>query len=484
MSDERVATLAGRLADRLGDACVVQSGDIPERFLEEPRGRFARRPDLLARPGSTGDTAAVIRQCRAAGMPVVARGGGTGLVGGASVAAPSIAHRGGGVLLSLDRMDRIVSVDADAAAITLEAGATLAAAADAAAEYGMAVPLSLASGGSATIGGIVATNAGGNTTIRHGNARRMVLGLEAVLADGRVLDLMSTLRKDNAGYALGQLLIGSEGTLGIITRAVLALVAQSRQQAAAWCAVDSPRAALRLLRRVRSGLGETLTAFELISRRALEFSLVHLPGSRDPLAEPSPWYVLVEAGSAIAGDWLEGALLGVLEAAAEAGTVENAALAANRAQAAEFWRLREAISPAQKPFGASVKHDISIPTESIPHFIDEACIRLEQRLPGIRPCIFGHAGDGNLHFNLTRPEAMSDEAFMALEPELNRIVFDLVVRSRGSIAAEHGIGQLRIAELARRTDPVKLDVLRRIKHALDPDNLLNPGKVIVPDAKT
>lgn len=477
MNEDRIATLASALAERLGGANVIVAEDIPKRFVDEPRGRFARRPDLLVRPAGTGEVATVVRKCRAAGVPIVARGGGTGLVGGASIADA-------GVLLSLDRMHRIVGVDPDAAAITLEAGATLAAADAAAAEYDLTVPLSLASAGSATIGGVLATNAGGNTTIRHGNARRMVLGLEAVLADGRVLDLMSTLRKDNAGYALGPLLVGSEGTLGIITRAVLALVPRSRQQAVAWCAVATPRAALRLLRRARAGLGETLTAFELVSRRALEFALAHLPDSRDPLAEPSPWYVLVEADSAIAGDWLEGALLGVLGAAAEAGTVENAAVAANRAQADEFWRLRESISPAQKPFGASIKHDISIPTETIPHFIDEACIRLERRLPGIRPCIFGHAGDGNLHFNLTRPEAMSDAAFMALEPELNGIVFDLVGRNRGSIAAEHGIGQLRVAELARRTDPVRLDVLRRIKRALDPDNLLNPGKVLAPHLKT
>lgn len=466
------------LARKLGEANVIPADRIPARFTEEPRGRFFARPALLVRPGSTQEVAATIRQCRAAGVSIVARGGGTGLVGGASVHSSVHCERDG-VLLSLDRMHRVCAVDPDAAVITLEAGVTLSRAQTAAFEYQLSVPLSLASGGSATVGGILATNAGGNTTIRHGNARRMLLGLEAVLADGRVLDLMSTLRKDNTGYALGQLFVGSEGTLAIITRAALALVPGARQRMTVWCALTSPEAAVRLLRECRAHLGETLSAFELIPRLALDLVLDYLPGAEDPLARPHPWYVLLDADSAISGDWLEPACTRLFERALETGLIANAVFAQSGSKADALWRLREAISPAQKQIGASIKHDISVPIASIPAMIDSTLATVEREIPGIRPCVFGHVGDGNLHFNLSRPADWSDDAFMARETPINQIVFDAVDRLGGSIAAEHGIGRLRRDELARRANPVKLEALQRIKRALDPDNLLNPGKVVV-----
>jgi len=468
-SGSLIETLARRLD---AGALVTESADMAT-FVDEPRGRWRQLPLAVVRPGDTAGVAAVIEACRGHGVAVVTRGGGTGTVGGASVTG---ARRE--LLLSLDRMRAIRSVSVEAATLTAEAGVTLAAASTEAGAHGLEVPLWLASGGTATLGGVLATNAGGNTTIRHGNARRMLLGLEAVLADGRVLDLPSGLRKDNSGYALGELLVGSEGTLGIITAATLGLVAQPRQRATLWCALASPAAALTLLARARDALGETLSAFELMPRRALELSLAHLPGARDPLERPSPWYVLLQADSAMAGDWLEPAATALVGAEIERGGVTDAVVATRQAQAASLWALREAISPAQKALGASIKHDISIPVAAIPAMIDEALAEISARIPGVRPCVFGHVGDGNLHFNLSRPADWSDAEFMAVETAVNRIVFDRVEALGGSIAAEHGIGQLRRAELERRLDPVRLDVMRSIKHALDPDGVLNPGKLV------
>jgi len=328
------------------------------------------------------------------------------------------------------------------------------------------------------MGGILATNAGGNTTIRHGNARRMALGLEIVLADGQVLNLLSGLRKDNTGYAIAQLMVGSEGTLGIITAATIALITAPSQRVTAWCALRSPAAAINLLRVCRDRLGETLSAFELMPRRALELALEYLPASRDPLDEPHAWYVLMDLDSAIRGDWLESTTTGVLHQALDAGLVDNVVVAASQAGADALWQLRESISPAQKTAGASIKHDIAVPVAAIPDMIDETLPMLEGVVPGIRPCIFGHVGDGNLHFNLSRPADWTDRKFMAEEVQLDSIVFEQVMRLGGSIAAEHGIGQLRRDQLGRRANPVKLESLRRIKQALDPQDLLNPGKLV------
>ncbi|MDT8409212.1 MAG: FAD-binding oxidoreductase [Wenzhouxiangellaceae bacterium] len=467
------ASLDHQLAELVGADFVRVGEAVEDRFLEDPRRRWHKRPLGLVRPASTEQVAAVIRLCHQRDLPVVTRGGGTGLVGGASMTAT-----GRELLLSLDRMRAIRKVDAPAAALTVEAGVTLEQARSAAAEYGLDVPLRLASGGSASIGGILATNAGGNTTIRHGNARRMALGLELVLADGRVLNLLSDLRKDNTGYDIRQLMIGSEGTLGIITAATLALLPLPRQQVTAWCALPSPAAALALLGQCRHRLGETLTAFELLPGRALELVLDHRPTARDPLERRYPWYVLIDAASSIDGDWLEQAATALFADALAANHIDDAVIASSDVQAEELWLLRESIPAAQKQSGASIKHDLSVPISAIPEMIDRTVAALRREMPGIRPCIFGHVGDGNLHFNLNRPEKWSDQAFMAEEQRLNAIVFDQVDRLGGSIAAEHGIGQLRRDQLAARGAPVKLDVLRRIKRALDPKNLLNPNKVV------
>ncbi|MEX2498070.1 MAG: FAD-binding oxidoreductase [Wenzhouxiangellaceae bacterium] len=468
-----IRKLLEKLRDELGSDSVVDGDRVEPRFLDEPRDRWHMRPAGLVRPANTAQVSQVVRLCSAHAVPVVTRGGGTGLVGGASMTS-----EGREVLLAMDRMHSVRTVDPEAATMTVEAGVALEQARAAAAEHRLDVPLRLASGGNATIGGILATNAGGNTTIRHGNARRMALGLEIVLADGQVLNLLSGLRKDNTGYAITQLMVGSEGTLGIITAATIALMPQPSQRITAWCALRSPAAAINLLRACRERLGETLSAFELMPRRALELVLEYLPVTRDPLDKPHAWYVLMDLDSAIRGDWLEPVTTGVLHQALEAGLVDDVVVSASQADTDALWRLRESISPAQKTAGASIKHDIAVPVAAIPDMIDETLPMLERVVPGIRPCIFGHVGDGNLHFNLSRPADWTDRKFMAKEARLNCIVFDQVMRLGGSFAAEHGIGQLRREQLGRRADPVKLEALRRIKQALDPQNLLNPGKLV------
>ncbi|NBB93336.1 MAG: FAD-binding protein [Gammaproteobacteria bacterium] len=472
----RTADTAG-LIDRLGrligrPGLVVDREDL-QRYAGEPRGRYRELPLAVLRPASTQEVAAVVMLCREHGVPIVPQGGNTGLVGGQSVRRP-----GREVVLSLERMREVRSLDAEGASMVVEAGCPLATAQFAAESAGLLLPMSLASEGTATVGGIIATNAGGHLTVRYGNMRRQVLGLEVVLADGRVLDGLTALRKDNSGYDLNQLFIGSEGTLGIVTAASLDLVSSPRQSMTAFIGVRDLAATLTLLRLIRRQLGETVSALELMPRLALDFVLEELPDAHDPLVRPHPWYLLLQADTAVAGDWLRGACARAIESAGEEGVAADAVVAGNDTQAQSLWRLRESIPPAQKRGGVSLKHDISVPVAAIPGFVAETCSALERRVPGIRPCVFGHVGDGNLHFNLSQPEGMAADDFRALEPDCNRIVFDAVQRYRGSIAAEHGIGQLRAAELAGRTDAVRLELMRRLKSALDPEGLFNPGKIL------
>jgi FAD/FMN-containing dehydrogenase len=472
MTTQAAEEVIARLSGLLGTAAVLGPDDDIARYVNEPRGRYHDRPLAVVRPASTQQVAATVALCREAGIAVVAQGGNTGLVGGASVTGS-----GREILLSLERLRAIRRVDAEGATLIVEAGCPLARVQEAAASAGLLFPLSLASAGTATIGGNIATNAGGHLTVRHGNTRRQVLGLEVVLADGRIYNGLSALRKDNSGYDLNQLFIGSEGTLGIITAASLALAPASRQSLTALVGLDSLPEVLALLKLMRSRLGETLSAFEMMPRLAMEFVLEYLD-VHDPLGHRHDWYVFVQADSAVTGSWLRETCVEALEAAAGEGLARDVVVAGNDAQADALWRLRESVSPAQKLGGVSLKHDISVPVAAIPAFMEDTVAALEALVPGIRPCVFGHVGDGNLHFNLAQPMAMGAEAFRAREDECNRIVFDRVVRHGGSIAAEHGIGRLRSAELARCADPVRLDLLRRLKHCLDPEGLLNPGKVV------
>ena len=435
--------------------------------LEEWRSKYKGHSSLLLKPATTAQVSAILAICNETRTPVVPQGGNTGLVG-AQIPFD------GEVVLSLERMTRVRALDAAAQALTVEAGVVLATAQQAANDAGFLFPLSLAAEGSATIGGNVSTNAGGVHVLRYGMARDLTLGLEVVLADGRVLDLLRTLRKDNTGYDLKQLFIGAEGTLGIVTAAALRLFPRPAVAATAFIAIDSPAAAVALLSRLQAETGGLVSGFELMPRLGLELVLAHIPGARDPLAAPSPWYVLAEATSGARFD-LRGAFE---DALVGADGVRDAVLAASETQRKALWDLRENMSEAQKREGASIKHDVSVPVSAIPAFLDEATAAVLQAMPDARPVSFGHLGDGNIHFNFSAAKGGDAEAFPARWEDIQRLVHDIVHRFGGSISAEHGIGVQKRDQLVRYKSAAELDVMRTLKRALDPHNILNPGKVV------
>ncbi|GJD54681.1 FAD-binding oxidoreductase [Methylobacterium dankookense] len=465
--------LLAALCARLGPRHVLTAPEDVAPYLDEQRGLFRGEALAVARPADTEEIAFAVRACAAAGVPVVAQGGNTGLVGGG---VPR-----GGLVLSLARLDRVRAVDPIGATITVEAGAILAEVQAAAEAAGLLFPLSYASRGSARIGGGIATNAGGVAVLAYGNARDLVLGLEVVLADGRVWDGLRSLRKDNAGYDLKQLFIGSEGTLGIVTAAVLKLYPRPRSTTVAFAGLASPARALDLFAHLRARCDRDLTAYEVMPPFGLDLVLRHAPGTVRPLAGAHGAYALIEiASSRPEADTRAETEAALAEAMAE-GIVEDAAVAASEAQNRALWRLRESLPEAQKREGASIKHDVSVPLARLPAFLAEAAAACEAEMPGLRVCAFGHFGDGNIHFNLTQPEGMARAAFLAEWGRFNRIVHDIVHAMGGSIAAEHGVGLLKRDELLRYGDPVGLDLMRRLKAALDPHGILNPGKV-VPEA--
>ncbi len=431
----------------------------------------ARRPVL--RPASTQEVSALLKIAHEAGTAIVPQGGNTGLVGG------QIPREAGGeVVLSLARMNRIRALDAENNTLALDAGVTLAAAQAAAEEAGRLFPLSLASEGTCQIGGNLATNAGGTAVLRYGNARDLVLGLEVVLANGDVWDGMRGLRKDNTGYDLKQLFLGSEGTLGIVTGAVLKLFPRPQSIATAFAAVPDVASAVKLLRVADNVSGGMVTAFELVPRIGLEFVTRHIEGAADPLPDPSPWYVLVEmsAGSATAG--LDETLEAVLAEGLEQGLLTDAALARSQAQRADFWRLRETLSDVQRLEGGSIKHDVSVPVSRMGEFIAQATRAVEAAMPGVRVVAFGHIGDGNVHFNLSQPLGADKSAFVGRWNEMNALVHGIVRAMGGSISAEHGVGQLKRDEIAATKSPVEIELMRILKKTLDPKGILNPGKVV------
>lgn len=443
-------------------------------YLEEWRSRMQGRTSLLLKPATTEQVSAILTICHETGTAIVPQGGNTGLVG-----AQIPLH--GEVLLSLKRMNRIRALDVPGMTLTAEAGVTLKQAQDAAAGRQLLFPLSLGSEGSCTIGGNISTNAGGNHVLRYGMMRALVLGLEVVLADGRVLPMLKSLHKDNTGYDLKQLFIGAEGTLGIVTAASLRLFPHPAQMVTALTAVPSPEAALALLGHMQARTGGLLSSFELVSRPTLEMVLRHIPGTRDPLSEPSPWYVLMEVSGG-AGASLEVLTQSALEEAAASEFLTDAVVAQNQAQARSFWHMRETISEAEKREGVSIKHDISVPVASIPAFIAEATAVVVKKFPGARPICFGHMGDGNLHFNFSTPSGQ-DAAFAAQWDEMQLTVHDIVKHYSGSISAEHGIGQMKRDLLPRYKSSEELDAMRALKHAFDPKNILNPGKTVPPVRK-
>ena len=467
--------LKQRLLDALGDKAVIDDGDAMAPYLAEQRGRYQGAAPFVVRPASTDEVATAVTLCRAAGVPIVPQGGNTGLVAGGIPFEETPA-----VLLNLGRMNKVRGIDPTDYSITVEAGCVLQQVQEAAAEADRLFPLSLGAEGSCQIGGNLSTNAGGVHVLRYGNMRDLVLGLEVVLADGRVWHGLKALRKDNTGYALKHLFVGAEGTLGIITAACLKLFPRPAETEVAFVAVRDPAAAVDLLGRARAATGDRVNAFELIPRIGLDFALKHVEGIEDPLAEPNDWYALVELASGRADGSLRESLEEFLATAIEDGLVSDAALAANERQAQAFWAIREGIVEAQKFEGGSIKHDISVAVSKTPEFIERAVELVQEMVPGIRPVPFGHVGDGNIHFNLSQPVDADRAAYLARWDEVNEAVHELVVSLGGSISAEHGIGYMKAAENARFKSAVENDLLRKMKQALDPEGLMNPGKV-VPD---
>jgi len=457
---------------------VDDPGLIAPHLVEE-RGLYRGEAAFMLRPATTAAVAAITRICADAKLPIAVQGGNTGLVGGGVPGAGGPGTAGAEVLVNLGRLDKIRALDAANHAITVEAGCILANLQAKAAEAGFLFPLSLASEGSCQIGGNLATNAGGNGVLRYGTMRDLVLGLEVVLPDGRVWDGLRSLRKDNTGYALKHLFIGAEGTLGIITAAVLKLFPLPRSTVTAFVAVATPADAVALLGRARKACSDLISAFELVPRIGIELVTRHIPGTRDPFPVPHPNYVLIEVSSARADDpGPRQALEAVLAEALEGGMARDAVIAESEAQARHLWKLRDELSPAQKREGACIKHDVSVPVSSLAAFIAEATKAVTAILPGIRVVAFGHIGDGNVHFNLSQPEGSDPAAYLARWGEFNRVVHDITVGMNGSISAEHGIGRLKRAELAHYRTATELDLMRAVKRAIDPENRMNPGRIL------
>jgi FAD/FMN-containing dehydrogenase len=438
-------------------------------YEAEERGLMESVCDAVVRPASTDELAQVVKLCAAAKVAMVAMGGNTGLVGG-GVAA-------GGVIISTERLNKIIGIDVRNHTMTVEAGCILADIQDAAEAEDCLFPLSLGAEGSCRIGGNLATNAGGVGVLRYGNTRDLVLGLEVVLADGRVWSGLGALRKDNTGYDLKHLFIGAEGTLGIITKAVLKLYPLPRSKVTVMAGLKGLDNISALFGRLRAACGDRLTAFEMIAEIGLELVVRHIPGSLDPFAERHPWYVLLELTSPQAADNLRADLEAALEEAFAAGEIADAVFAESGAQTSALWKLREEIPAAQTREGGSIKHDVSVPVSSAGAFVRRASNAVEAEMPGIRVCAFGHAGDGNIHFNLTQPAGADTQAFLERWSDFNTIIHDIVVSMGGSISAEHGIGLAKRGELGHYAPAIDLELMRLIKRAFDPDNIMNPGKI-------
>jgi FAD/FMN-containing dehydrogenase len=464
--------LLNRLRDIVGEANVLTEAKDMARYLNEPRDLWHGQALCVVRPGCTAEVSAIMALCDSAGRKVVPQGGNTGLVGGQVPDAS-----GEQIILSLSRMDRIREVDPGSNTATVEAGTVLAHVQSAAHALNRLFPLSLASEGSCTIGGNLATNAGGTAVLAYGTARDLVVGLEVVLADGRVLNGLSKLRKDNTGYDLRSLFVGSEGTLGIITAAVLKLFPQPRAMETAFIGLATPQHCLDLLVLAQTLAGPDLKTFEFMPRVGLDMVARRHPNLTEPLATRHDWYVLLELASP-AQDGLADTMINLLVEAQEASLVENAAVAASLQQRNTFWRWREWLPDAQQGEGGSIKHDVSVPIALVPRFLDAALNEVEALIPGARPVPFGHLGDGNIHFNVSQPNGAEKHAFLARWAELNDKIHAIVVECHGSISAEHGIGVLKRDLLPSFKDPVALGLMRTLKRTLDPNGTLNPGKVL------
>ena len=453
------------------DNVVTAEADMAPHLVDW-RGRYRGAARCVVRPATTNEVSAVVRACAEVGVAMVPQGGNTSLCGA------GIPDAGGeAVLINLTRMNKIRAIDPANSTITVDAGCVLQAVQEAAFEVGRLFPLSLAAEGSCQVGGNLSTNAGGVQVLRYGNTRELTLGLEVVMPSGEVWDGLRGLRKDNTGYDLKHLFIGAEGTLGIITGVVLKLFPLPQATVTAWLAIDSPQRAVQLLGEMQAAFGATLTACELVSEVALGLVLKHIPGVQPPLSQSS-WHLLIELSGPGDEASLREALERFLEQAFENEAISDAVLAQSVEQARRLWALRESISEAQKIEGLSIKHDISVPISCIGEFVERTDAALQEAFPGIRIVAFGHVGDGNLHYNQSKPAAAENAAFIAVQPQVDQIVHDLVYQLGGSISAEHGIGQLKREELLRYKSPLEMQMMRCVKRALDPQGLMNPGKVL------
>ncbi|MFC7361281.1 FAD-binding oxidoreductase [Nocardioides astragali] len=472
--------LLDRLRRRVGDAHVLTEPADVAAYVVDWTGVHVGRALAVVRPGSTEEVAAVVAACHEAGTTIVPQGGNTGLVGGGVPDAS-----GSQVVLSLGRMRQVREVDPVAGTMTVDAGVVLADVQAVAEQAGRLFPMSLGSEGSCTIGGNLATNAGGTAVLRYGMSRELVLGLEVVLPDGRLWDGLRGLRKDNTGYDLTQLFVGSEGTLGVITGAVLRLFPATPRHATAWVAVRDVASAVSLLALAQQHAGAHLATFEIANRTALELVLAHLPGTSDPLAETSDWYVLVELAGAESEGGLDDALEALLGEAVDAGLASDAAVAGSPAQRSALWALREGISEAQKVESATLKHDVTLPIAGLAEWVAEIGPILQARLPGVRPVTYGHVGDGNLHYNLNAPLVdghADDAALRSAAVDLSTAIYDAVAAGNGSISAEHGLGRTKAAAGAAYKSDVEVDLMRAVKQAIDPDGLMNPGVLLPPQS--
>ena len=471
--------LVDAVAARFGPKAAVTDADAIAPWLNDWRGRYHGAAPAMLAPASLDEVAAIVGLAHEGGVALVPQGGNTSMVGGATPPAD-----GSALILSLRRMNRIRAMDAGANLAVAEAGVILADFHAAALEAGRRFPLTLGAKGSATIGGLVSTNAGGTQVLRFGTMRALVAGVEAVLPDGSIHDGLAALKKDNRGYDLNQLLIGAEGTLGVITAASLRLVPAIASRAVAWVGLASPQAALDLLRRIES---PAIESFEIVPGDSLALVLEHIHGTRSPLEGKHLWHVLIEAVSSDPAEEPAGALEALLGDALEAGMIADAVVAASEAQAEALWRIRDSLSEAERASGPAVQHDISVPVADMPRFMIEGAAEAEARFPGTHATAFGHLGDGNVHFHVRAAPGADRDRFYAEEaPAITRLVHDLVVAAGGSISAEHGIGQMKRAELERLGPASRIAALRAIKSALDPRGILNPGKLVrlAPEANT
>jgi FAD/FMN-containing dehydrogenase len=474
-----VSDFIQKLAAIVGDRGLITDAAGKHPYLTDWRENFLGTALAVVRPASTEEVAAVVRLCATEKVAIVPQGGNTGLVGGGT---PD--EDGREIVLSLNRMNRIVDIDPIGYSMTVEAGCILKTVQETAAQHDRLFPLSLAAEGSCTIGGNLSTNAGGVQVLHYGNARHLVLGLEVVTPAGDIWNGLRALKKDNTGYDLRDLYLGAEGTLGIITKAVLKLWPKPKDVATAWVAVPSPESAVALLSGAHAASEDNVTSCELMSRQGIDFVLKHIPGATDPLADKHDWYVLLEWSSSRPRregenqSGLREKMEAFLGEEMESGQVLDATIAQNETQARALWALRENHSEAQKREGPSIKHDISVAVSKLPTFMREGLAAMKKALPECRPVPFGHVGDGNLHFNCQSPPGWDKPKFMAHHEAISGAVYDLVVGHGGSISAEHGIGLLKVDELAHYRTKIELDAMRAIKRALDPQNIMNPGKVI------